>query len=329
MASFIRSVLQNRATLAVGSQTDIILPPNPISHILIAIRFQTLAANTLATLVNVLNVFDTVAVLHRGTAVFSMSGRDTWAYMVGHGLGTAMLFRNTSAVNSSGFITLCIPWGPALYDAEECFPCTRAGELILRLNRMAADTNITGVTVSVTTVELPDAQPARFLRATTLAFTPGATGDNDLQLYPSTVYTGFLVFSTTVPTGTVFTTTVDRVQLLLNNIQYDFAQANWEDLWGEWVNRSGFLGVTQEHIHLENTAGAYAQNVDTGGMRIVGHPLANYVWLDLDPSRDMSYAIDARSIARVVLRVNAGDTQPVRVIPQEVIYLSENGPEGG
>jgi hypothetical protein len=316
-------------TIAASAVDDTQLPPNPISHILVAIRYQTLAANVLPTLANILAVVDPISVLHRGTSVFSMSAADLWAYMVGHGLGPSFPFRLTTPVNSSGFLVLVIPFGRALYDSAECFPCTRAGELVLRMNRAAADTAITGVQFTVTTVELPEAQPERFLRATTLAFTPAATGDNDLQLFPSTVYTGLLVFSTTVPTGIVFTTTVDRVQLILNNIQYDVAQANWEDLWGEWLNRGGLSGSLTEHIHLENTAGAYAQNADTGAVRTVAHQLRQYVWVDLDPSRDLSYAIDARNIARVVLRVNAGDVQPVRVIPQEMIFLAENGGGGG
>lgn len=325
MATFIRSVLRNRVTIALSAIDDSILPPNPISHILLSIRFQTLAANTLPTLLNIFSSLTSIDVLHRGTAVFSMRPADLWAYMIGHGLGTAMPFRNQNAINSSGFITLVIPFGRSLYDPDECFPCTRAGELILRLTRAASDTNIAAPTFSVCTVELPEAAPKRFLRGTTLTFTPAATGDNDFQLYPSTVYTGLLVFSTTVPTGTVFTTTADRLQLLLNNIQYDFAQANFEDVWGEWLNRDGLYAVWQEHIHLENIAAAYTQNVDTNAGRIATHPLSSYIWMDFDPTRDLLYAIDARNIARVTLRVNAGDTSAVRVMPQEMIFLGEAG----
>ena len=325
MASYIRSVLRNRVTIAVSAVDDTQLPPNPISHLLVTIRFQTAAANVMATLLQVLATIAQIDVLHRGTSVFSMRGQDLWAYMIGCGMSPAMPFRNTDPVNSSGFVTLVLPFGRQLYDPNECFPCTRAGELLLRITRQAADTALTGVTFTVASVELPDAQPKRFLRATTLAQTPSATGDFDFQLYPSTVYLGLLVFSTTVPTGTVFTTSADRFQLLLNNLQYDIAQANFEDLWGEWVNRGGLSSVWLEHFHTENQAVAYAQLADTLPGRVVAHPLRQYLWIDFDPTRDLLYAIDARNIARVALRINAGDTNAIRVMPQEMIFLDESG----
>lgn len=322
MPSFIRSVLQNRTTIAVSANQDTILPPNPISHILITIRYQTLAANILPTLLNILQSLTSIDVLHRGTAVFSMRPEDLWAYLALAGWYAPVEFRNTDPVNSSGFVVLAIPFGRAAYDAEECFPATRAGELILRLSRVAADVAIVSPTYTVTSVELPDANPKRFMRATTLQFTPSATGDNDFQLYPSTIYAGLLLFSTTVPTGTVFTTTVDRVQLLINSLQYDVAQANWDDIWGEQFARSGFSGAFLEHIHTSDVAAAYTQFQATGPMRIVAHPLRQYAFLDFDPTHDLAYSIDARQIARVTLRVNAGDTQAVRVIPREVIMLA-------
>lgn len=322
MASYIRSVVQNRVTIAVGSNLDTILPPNPISHIMVVIRFQTLTVNVLPTMLNVLQSLASLDVLHRGTAVFSARGEDLWGYLALAGYRAPLVFRDTDAVNSSGFLVLCIPFGRSLYDPAECFPATRAGELILRLTRVAADVAITGVTYTVTTIELPDAKPERFIRVTTLQFTPSATGDNDFQLYPSTIYAGLLLFSTTVPTGTVFTTTVDRFQLLLNNLQYDVAQANWDDVWGEQFSRGGFVGVVPEHIHTSDVAAAYTQFQATGPMRVVAHPLRQYAFIDFDPTHDLRYAIDAREIARVTLRVNAGDTQPVRVLPCEVIILS-------
>lgn len=315
-------------TIAASAVDDTQLPPNPISHLLVSIRFAVNAANTLPTMQNILDLFTSIDVLHRGTAVFSMQGEDLWAYLIGCGYTAAMPFRRTAVDDNVGFLTLLIPFGRSLYDPEECFPCTRAGELILRINRAASDTNLDTITWTIASVELPDAQPKRFLRATTLSGTPGATGDFDFQLYPSTVYTGLLVFSTVVPVGTSFTTTCDRFQLLLNNLQYNIAQANFEDLWGEWINRGGVGASLLEHTHLENTAAMYTQNAATLGPNSVLHPLRQYVWIDFDPTRDLMYAIDARNVARVTLRINAGDTGAIRVMPQEMIFLVAGAAEG-
>lgn len=321
MASFIRSVLRSRVTIAASAVDDTELPPNPLSHLVLGMRYTTLTANTTPTLANLLAPLTRIEVLHRGTSIFAMDPDDLWAYNCAVLRNAPTPFRISDAVDASGFLTMLIPFGRSLYDPKECFPSTRAGELLLRLTRAATDTNIEDIQWTVTTVELPEAQPERFVRATTLSFTPAAVGDNDVVLYPSTIYTGLLLFSTTVPTGTVFTTTNDRVKFLLNNLEYDISIANYEDLWGEWINRCNLGSVFFEHVHNENLAAAYTQNANTDGPQILAHPLRQYLWLDFDPRLDGMYAIDARQVARVVLRIETDDTAALRVMPQELILL--------
>lgn len=324
MATFIRSVLQNRLTLANSSVTDVNLPPNPLSHVTLSMRFQTSAANVVPTWAQLLAALSAVEVFARGSTVFSMSMADLFAYTCAICKGVPAAFRiNDDANNATGFLSLIIPFGRKLFDPTECFPATRSGELILRLTRQAADTAFTGIQFTTETIELPEAQPKRFLRGTTLNFSPTVVGDNDFQLYPSTIYAGLLLFSTTVPTGTVFTTTVDRTKLLLNNIEYDISQSNFETLWGEWCLRNAAIASILGHTHRENTAGAYTQNAETLTPNMDVHPLRQYCFHDFDPTGDDMYLVDARNYARVTLRVNAGDTQPARILPIELIDIGQ------
>jgi hypothetical protein len=109
------------------------------------------------------------------------------------------------------------------------------------------------------------------------------------------------------------------MKVLLNNMEYDLMQSNWESLWGEWINRAALAGGAPGHVHTENTAGVYAQNATTGLMRVDAHPLRQYCWIDFDPTGDGTFMVDARQIARVTLRINAGDTAAIRVMPLEMM----------
>jgi len=301
MSEFLRSVIVQNATISASDVKTYDLPVNPLSHILI--NLQGLNVTDEATLAQILARLSKVEVLFKGASVMSMSGADLHALDATLFGNLPILSNQVATDNATRNLTLIIPFGRSLWNKNECFPATKKGELQLQITFSATETEIDNLVLQVETVELMGAAPTRYLKATTQTKTPAATGDNDVDLPINNKLAGVFIFSTTVPTGTATTTTVDTVKLLADNKETLFGLANWESLHGELLNRLG---------HREDYD-ASADNDD----------ISKYALMDFSPMATDEYLLDTKGFASLKLRVNAGDTNVFRAIPLELVDVSQ------
>lgn len=326
---FLRSVLiQDEAQTADGLVAKD-LPINPLSHIVLTIKAlnETLTIGNFSPIAALLDTITKIEVLFKGTAVFSASARDTYI------LGRILFGFNAYQINTDDLdnevraVSIIIPTGRSLYNDAECFPGVKKGELQLQLTTDVAVTGADGLILQAETIELLDAKPERFLKVTTATKTPSAAQEEDTELPIGNQLAGVLLFGTTITIATAWASVVfpiDWIKLLVDNIEYGYSKANWESLFGErgWYNQ---VETYNQHIHRENTATAYTQNVDTA----VGNDLSslddNYLFLDLDPSNDGAYILDTAGRSRVHLRINHGNTSAVRVLPLELVTPAQVG----
>lgn len=314
---FIRSVISQDVTESDGVATYD-LPVNPLSHIVLTTKVLNAGANTKATLAQILGAIEKVEVLHEGSAILSLNGADLYALnciLLGHEPWQENVVNTDNAVRH---LTMMIPFGRRLYDPRECLFPTTKGELQLQITWDVADTGYDGLISQIETVELMGASPERFLKATTLNLTPTSGADNDLDLPIGNTLMGVLLWGTTVPTGTSWTTTIDKVRLLANNKEIYYANCNWESLHGDFINRLSPANAWAEKFHMENTASAYTQNADTAAEEQDDTSLANYAFLDLDPRGDDQFLFDTAGLSSLKLRITAGDGNALRAIP---LYL--------
>ncbi len=317
---YLKSLLANRE--AVTADTVIIydLPVNPVSHINIDIEAALSAAYTPGTLANVGAIFDKVDVLFKGTSIVSLSGLDLMAYGAMRTRNFSPFLNRNVAVAAEEVFRFIIPFGRKLYNPLECFPAVRRGEFQLRLDYASSFTNITSLDATITTVELMGANPERFLKATTLSKTP-VVGDNDIDLPLGNKICELLVFGTTVPTTTAKTASVDKLKLLVDNVEKFLHDVHWPELAYEFLKKLGANDTMWDHLHRENLAGAYTQNANTDKEAMSEELLRQYGMVDFDPLGDGQYYLETESAGRVWARVNAGDTNPIRIIPVEVIEV--------
>lgn len=321
MAKFLHSVMAQDEAVAANTTVTWNLGVNALSHILLTLRFLNLTTLTKATLANVCAMISKLEVLFRGQSILSLNGIDLFAYV---SLVQAMPFNQENVVdtlNAARFATFIIPFGRRLFDPTECFPKVLKGELQLQLTTPAAYTNITTVTAQIETIELPEASPKQYVKATTLTKTPTATGEHDVDLPIGNILLGCLLFSTTVPTGTTFATSIDWLKLLVDNVESHYSRTNWESLHNQLMAQAGPVNAWAEKIHRENLAAAYTQNADTLPEEQVNSDIYQHSLLDLDPTRDGMYSLDTKGKARIHLRINAGDTGAIRVLPLELVRV--------
>lgn len=321
MARYLHSIAKSSQSITADTVTRVDLPVNPISFILLRLAFLNNGTNKKATMANILATLDKVEVLWKGNAVVSLSGEDLFAYaaiMNSHGLRQSNVINVDNGVRS---VTLPIFFSPMPYDPINVFPAVERGNLTLELDWATSFSNLDGVTLQVETVELPEARPAAFYRATTLTLTPTAVGDNDLVLPVGNTITGLLLFGTTIPTGTTATKTINSVRLLADGNSIYIDKASHEVLSAMWALGRSLGNDYDEHFHLENTNATYSQNADTAAAEQDDGINAQYQFIDFDPTHDLVYALDTGGIGELKLRIDAGDTNELRAVPIERITV--------
>lgn len=318
MAEFIHSVLAQNEAVTAGTVISYDLPVNPLSFILFTLRFQQNKADLQADWDNIDAAVAKVEVLFKGSAIFSANGSDIEAL-------SAVMFGYVPWINNRlgddneyTFFTFLIPLGRKLYSPKEAFPRSTRGELILQITYQSAFSEIDNVSAQIETIELPDANPERFLRVTTLSVTPSAAGELDVELPIGNVLAGVLFFGTTIPLADANTQTLTYSQLLINNTRRYFSHTNFE-CWRQLpALRRPVPDSHGYHIHQLDLA-AYAQYMDTSVVKYRNDRSLQHLFWDLDPTGDDLYLLDTRGASDIVARVYAGDTSALRVLPCELV----------
>ena len=297
MSRFLRSVIVQDETPAADGSFTYDLPVNPLSHINLTLK--CLNVTNEATIAEILAMISNIEVLHRGTSIFQLSAADLNALDYALLRNVPINGNQVATDNATRYHGLIIPFGRRCYDPNECFPASKSGELKLRLTVDIANAGADGLILQVETVELLDATPARFLKCTTLTKTPAATGACDVPLPISYLYAGILLWGTTVPTGTAWTATIDQVKLLADNTELLYSLANWESLHSDLLLR---VGHRPGHI-----------------VAATDHGIVNYALMDFSPNNGDDFLLNSAPFSSLTLRVTAGDTNPLRALPIELV----------
>ena len=297
---YIKSVLASDESISADTVTTYDLPTNPLSHIIFTLRCLNVTDE--ATLAEILARITKIEVLHRGAAIISISGADLF-YL------NAILFKNMPFLNNQvaddnahRYIPFIIPFGRKMYDKNEAFPASRKGELQLQITISGTESAVDGVRFQIETVELPEANPSKFIKVTTISKTLVSGSDTDVDLPIGNKLRGILLFSTTIIAAATDTNTIESIKFLLDNIEYNVSKSNWESMRGELISRLGHRAAYD----------ASADNDD----------LANYALVDFDPTEDDEFIFDTKGASRVVLRLSAGASDAARILPIELVDAS-------
>lgn len=294
-----RSVIAQDQSVAASSITTFDLPVNPLSFLMVTMRFLNVTDE--GTLAEVLARITNVTVTRFGATIFSASGADMHklnAIMLG---GMPILSNQVATDNAARYITMMIPFSRTPYSPLEGLPATSRGELKLQIEMSATETAVDNLSLQIEAIEMLGATPKQYLKITTLSLTPVSGVENDATLPIGNKLAGIAIFSTTVPTGTSYTTSADKVRLLVDNVEDTIASANWETMHGELIRKVG---------HQE----AYDASADNDDLSL-------YALLDFAPLNDDQYLVETKGKSSVVLKITGGDTNAIRVFPIEVVTV--------
>jgi len=315
---FIHSVVAQDEAVAVGTVVTYDLPVNPLSHILLTLKYAQDGALSLLVpdFANVLAWISKIEVLYKGSAIFSMSGLDAFAAGIFIPRFESWGLNYDGVADNERSLTWCIPFTRTLYSDREAFPRSTRGELVLQITYAAAFTHGKTLQAQIETVELPDAAPEQYLRMTTLTMTATAGGENDIEIPIGHPISDLVLFGTTIPCDAAHLATLGYIQILMDNVRRFYSHTNFETI----HNMSGRLraapGYFGYHTHFVSAAAAVC-----GAVLPRDHVLRQHIHLPFDIFKDGKYALQTAGKSDVVLRigVDAAASGVLRVIPCEIV----------
>ena len=317
---FIQSQLEYNHLAVVSTVDNYDLPVNPLSHILITLKMDlsTPANDSITAFQKVLDLIARIEVLYKGSAVYSLNGLDCFASGILVNGFESWSVNQVDVDDAEWVITFLVPMTRTLYSPTECFPRTTRGELILQLTWAAAFTGFDIVNLQIETVELPDASPSQFIKQTTKAVTPTATGQLDIELPIGNDISDLVLWGETIPSGATDTTTLEMLEILVNNKNHFYPESNFNVIQNMAGRMRACPGYHGNHAH-KIIASTPAPGQQVSANKPENHVIPNHLHLPFDIFRDGEYALHTAGASDVLLRVDCGDTGDIRCIPVEVV----------
>lgn len=293
---FLRTSVINDAAIAADGIVTYDLPVLPISHLVLTIK--GLNVTNEATIQEMLLAITKVQVSHLGKDIINLSAVDLFALNITLLRRFPFILNMIATDNATRSMSLIIPFGRKLYDPAECYKGTNRGELQIAITCDIAVTGFDGLILQLDAIQLPEAAPAQHLKVVTSNFTATATAEETVSLPLGTQMVGCLLWATTVPATTAWTATIDKLEMLIDNVERYFAGVYWESLHGSLIERVG---------------SACYHDISTAGI-----DLANHAYLDFDPDDLSNFVLDTKGKSAAVLNITFGDTNPIRVLPVQL-----------
>lgn len=323
--SILRQVLVPRTTENAAVVRTRIIPPMPLSHLVFTqvvdftASFDAQTRDTLlADSINRLTVFvegDAVVSIRPEELLFL--NHHQWHYQ-------AQSFNQASA-NATGrtACSLVIPFGRKMYMDDECLPAFAPGQVELQYDLATNPATFTTRIIQVDGVFLPDANPTRWVRYRDIVRATNVVGFvNDLSLPVAHQLAAVLLRQATPAEAAASLGTIEQIRILGDDRDVVVQQSDWYSLWADGMNRAGTRWL-DPHDHRENTAAAYAQDALTRieQFRSTGTDVnsVRYAYLDLDPNRDGMHLLDTTQFNTLTLRVDAGQTDEIRIVPINLV----------
>jgi hypothetical protein len=316
-------VLPNEDMPASTTRQPFDLPVNPLSMLLL--RFQITNANpaaigTYSAIDDVITQMTNITIRHNGENIISGSLRDLMVlYAVyAHAFpGVSTMVNTNGAIRSMVFPIL---FGGRAYDPDWAFPATKRGALQMLFTAGADGSGYGDINVSVEAVELIEAQPRGYLKATTLS-RDSVVGQFDVVLPIGNPLRGILMFDTGLAASSDEVLSWGQVKLLKDNVEQYYPSSDFEVLAGMMPMQMRHAGdMLAGHIHQINDGAALSDSDDSERVLSSGHN--GYAWMDFDPLRDGTYELETAGASNIVLRGVGDEATAVRAIPLEAVKIT-------
>jgi len=233
-------------------------------------------------------------VLHYMTAikayVMNCKLKQHWGYLV----------NSSQTVDDVTGITFPLLFGAPYLNDKMCLPESLTNKKKLTLTFDIATAALDDLLIDISEVILPDASPLGYIKQEQIDVSAKGTGDKDLWLQTNWDLLKLLIYSPTVPTGTTYTSTIERAGLEIGDFAFGYKGVPWEHLHGELMDEIEGSGPVEDHIHADPVSG------NTGMPVGLEHWIAKYGELDFFYEKDLKWRAPLAGASSAKLKYNAG-----------------------
>jgi hypothetical protein len=325
---FLRSIVTDFQTLTASADiVPVDLPVNPLTQLVLTLAFTKNVAAQATSLGNLmvlmLQTITDMSVRHRGENILQGSLMDLAvlnSVLTGVSPGVGEI---AQADNEIQFVSIPLNFSRVPFWHEEAFPATQRGNLRFFMTAGALNALWDAASWSIEAIELIEDQPSRFLKYTTLTRALAATGRQKIPLPIGNPLLGALMFDPSDETDSTNSYAFGKVKLLKDNVEQYYAESNWENLRETMERRVLNFHSRWGHIHAQAAA-----DTATGEEQVTtaDRPPLQYGYLDFDPLKDGSFALDTEGAASLDLDMNSDvSAGTVRVMPVELVAIPGAG----
>jgi len=213
-----------------------------------------------------------------------------WGYLV----------NSSQTVDDVTGITFPLLFGAPYLNDKMCLPASLTNRKKLTLGLDIATAALDDLLIDISEVILIDASPIGCIKQEQIDVSAKGTGDKDLWLQTNWDLLKLLIYSPTVPTGAVYTSTIERAGLEIDDFAFGYKGVPWEHLHGELMDEVEGSGPVEDHIHADPSSG------NTGMPVGLEHWIAKYGQLDFFYEKDLKWRAPLAGASTAKLKYNAG-----------------------
>lgn len=322
---FLRSIVSDFQTLTASADiAPVDLPVNPLSHLILtlAVTKNVSAAVTNAgrLMATIMQMVTDLSVRHRGENIIQGQLQDLAVLNAIVAGCPPSVGENSYVDNAVQFVNVILSFSRQPYWHQEAFPATQRGNLRFHMTAGALPTGYDAAAWALEAVELIEDQPAQFLKYTTQTRTIAATGRQHIPLPIGNEIFGIVLFDPNDEIDATISYAFGKIKLLKDNVEQYFAESNWESIRESMTRRLPTYMTAWGHRHAQAAA-----DTDVGEdiNLVADQPPLQYGFLDFDPLKDGSYALDTAGAASLDLDINAdiAGNAVVRCVPIEMVRI--------
>jgi hypothetical protein len=216
--------------------------------------------------------------------------KGAWPYLV----------NSSQTIDDVTGVTFPILFGAPYMNDQMALPRSLSNRKKLTLTFDIATAALDDLFIDIAEVILPDANPVGCIKQEEQNIESKGTGDHDLWLQTNWDLLKLLIYSPHFPTGAVYTTTVNRAGLEIDDFAFGYKNVPFEILHGELMDELEGSGPVEDHIHKDPASG------NTGMPVGLEHWIAAYAQLDFFYNYDLKWRAPLSTASTAKLKYNAG-----------------------
>lgn len=210
------------------------------------------------------------------------------------------LVNSSQTIDDVTGVTFPLLFGAPYLNRDMALPKSLTNRKRLVLGIDIATAALDDLYIDIAEVLLPDATPRGCIKQEEVSVAAKGTGEKDLWLQTNWDLLKMLIYSPHVPTGAVYTTTINRAGLEIDDFPFGYKSVQWEILHGELMDELEGSGPVEDHIHADPVSG------NTGMPVGLEHWVANYGELDFFYEKDLKWKAPLAGASSAKLKYNAG-----------------------